>query len=417
MPTLYLWVVDTLALHRGTWSISQETKLGLYIWPHLELEEAVFFLVSNILVVWGALAYDNAVAIIDVFPFHFPPVPGIPSPLLLLQTLFLPTTLYDTKRLKGLKVAFSVLARKSRSFSLASGVFAGRLRIDLVLLYGFCRVADDLIDNASSEQEAATWVNHFSRLLDALYSSGFGSRRRRIVEALSPFPLEAQLVLRQLPVEKLPPAPLYSLLEGFRMDQKFLSPKSKTNPPIQTFEDLQQYATCVASTIAELCLHLVFFHDPDGDTKAQVKERCLDAGARMGRALQYVNIVRDVPTDAEAGRSYIPAEWKTVPEGDVDEEEEVQRETMRLRKKILDIAFAVYAENRDAIEELPVYARAGIRVAVESYMEIGRMMRYRYAEGRTLDFDGGGRAGRASVPKHRRLMVGWWAMRGWRGNP
>lgn len=415
VPTLYLWIVDTFALQRGTWSIASETKLGLYVWPHLELEEAVFFLVTNILVICGATAYDNAVAILDVFPSQFPQVPGTPSLILLLKGLFLSTSKYDTERLKGLKMALSVLARKSRSFYLASGVFAGRLRIDLILLYGFCRVADDLIDNVTSEQEAETWVKHFSRFLDVMYSSE--SDTGSINKALSPFPPEVQSVLLQLPVDKLPSAPFYSLLDGFRMDQKFLNKESKTNPPIQTFEDLQQYATCVAATIGELCLHLVFYHNPDGDTNAQVKQRCLEAGARMGRALQYVNIVRDVPTDAEAGRCYIPAEWITEPKSPFEEEARVRQETTRLRKKILEIAFALYAENRDAIEELPPYARAGIRVAVESYMEIGRMLRYRITENKSLNFDGGGRAGRASVPKHRRLMVGWRTMRGWRGTP
>ncbi len=38
LPTLYLWFVDTLALRRGTWSIGHGTKLGIYLWPHLELE-------------------------------------------------------------------------------------------------------------------------------------------------------------------------------------------------------------------------------------------------------------------------------------------------------------------------------------------------------------------------------------------
>ncbi|KEF57984.1 uncharacterized protein A1O9_05907 [Exophiala aquamarina CBS 119918] len=415
VTTLYLWIVDTFALHRGTWSIAPGTKLGIYVWPHLELEEAIFFLVTNVLVVWGATAYDNAVAILDVFPVQFPHVPGTPPPIMLLKALFLSTSKYDVERLEGLNTALSVLARKSRSFYLASGVFVGRLRIDLILLYGFCRVADDLIDNVTSEEEAETWVKHFSRFLDVMYSPE--SDAKSIKEALNPFPSEVQSVLLQLPVDKLPSAPFHSLLDGFRMDQKFLNRESKSNPPIQTFEDLQRYATCVASTIGELCLHLVFYHDPDGDTNAVVKQRCLESGARMGRALQYVNIVRDVPTDAEAGRCYIPAEWITEPKSPIEAEVRVRQETTHLRKKILDIAFALYVENRDAIEELPPYARAGIRVAVESYMEIGRMMRYRILEDRPLNFDGGGRAGRASVPKRRRLIVGWRTMRGWRGDP
>lgn len=38
LPTLYLWIVDTFALQRGTWVIEEGTKLGVYLWPGLEIE-------------------------------------------------------------------------------------------------------------------------------------------------------------------------------------------------------------------------------------------------------------------------------------------------------------------------------------------------------------------------------------------
>lgn len=31
-------MVDTFALRRGTWVIEEGTKLGLYLWPRLEIE-------------------------------------------------------------------------------------------------------------------------------------------------------------------------------------------------------------------------------------------------------------------------------------------------------------------------------------------------------------------------------------------
>ncbi|RVX70140.1 hypothetical protein B0A52_06312 [Exophiala mesophila] len=418
LPTLYLWIVDTLALRRGTWSIELGTKLGIHLWPHLEIEEAVFFLLTNMLVVWGAIAYDNAVGILDAFPEVFPEVPGTPSPVLLLKALCLPTARYDNRRIQGLNNALNVLAKKSRSFYLASGVFMGRLRIDLILLYGFCRVADDLIDNAPTQKDAVTWIENFSRFLDAIYAEK--ADQQEIRSSLAPFPKQAQSILVLLPKEKLPSAPLYALLDGFRIDQNFLAdgPDSKaTNPPIRTLIDLQRYATCVAATIGELCLSLVYYHDPDGETDLKTQQRCKMAGAQMGRALQYVNIVRDVMTDAQLDRSYIPYEWwdRSLPGEPDANREEYANQVLQHRKRILDIAFTLYAENRDAIEELPEYARAGIRVAVESYMEIGRVIRDRISKGQSLDFDGGGRTGRATVPKSRRVLVGWRVMTGWRG--
>ena len=38
LPTFYLWIVDTLALRRGTWVIEYGTKLGWHLWNGLEIE-------------------------------------------------------------------------------------------------------------------------------------------------------------------------------------------------------------------------------------------------------------------------------------------------------------------------------------------------------------------------------------------
>ena len=38
LPTAYLWVVDTIALRRGTWVIETGTKFGVHLWPGLEIE-------------------------------------------------------------------------------------------------------------------------------------------------------------------------------------------------------------------------------------------------------------------------------------------------------------------------------------------------------------------------------------------
>ena len=413
LPTLYLWIVDTLALQRGTWAIASGTKLGYCIWPHLEIEEAVFFLITNMLVVFGSCAFDNAVAIIDAFPEQFPHPAGTPSPALMIKSLILPTSKYDEQRLRGLHIALKVLAKKSRSFYLASGVFAGRLRLDLILLYSFCRVADDLIDDAPDPKEAAKWIQNFTNFLDAVYADKHDEDRFQ--QALSQFPPDAQLILRLLPVDKLPSPPLYSLLEGFKIDLKFSDPTCKQRPPIKTRVDLERYASCVASTIGELCLSLVYYHDPDRQSAdSGHRGRCVAAGGRMGRALQYVNIVRDVTTDAEVGRCYIPEEWFSKAKSEWPHKNQ-GHEVMPLRSRILDMAFSLYAENRDAIEELPAYARDGIRVAVESYMEIGRVLRERLNNHQPLDFAGGGKKGRASVPRLRRLWVGWSTMGGTRG--
>ncbi len=426
LPTAYLWIVDTIALLRGTWSIEAGTKVGIQVWPSLEVEEALFFLVTNTLVVFGLTAFENALAVIEAFPDIFPTAPTLPHPSLLMRALFLSPSKYDTARINGIREALINLSAKSRSFYLASSIFAGRLRVDLILLYAFCRVGDDLIDNASSAEDAEQWISHLALFLEISYSKD--GLPKKLDDALSPFPPASRAILAVLPTQSLPSEPLFSLLEGFRSDVDFNRVGEKVpngaaaSFPIKTAYDLETYASRVASTVAALCLHLVYHHDLSGNTYAKsspalkIREKCLDAGAKMGLALQYTNIARDVYVDAGDGRCYLPTDWlreRELTPGHVIQTRGKAEGVADTRKRLLDDAFAIYKENRGAIEALPRYARAGIRVAVESYMEIGRVLLGKMAANEALeDISGSGRRNRASVPKSRRLLVGWGALTG-----
>ena len=56
IPTLYLTFVDSFALHAGTWTISPPHSLGIFL-PVIgvPIEEAVFFLVTNTLIIQGMI--------------------------------------------------------------------------------------------------------------------------------------------------------------------------------------------------------------------------------------------------------------------------------------------------------------------------------------------------------------------------
>jgi 15-cis-phytoene synthase/lycopene beta-cyclase len=394
LPTLYLWVVDTLALKRGTWVISSGTKFGLHLWDGLEIEEALFFLLTNTLIVFGQIAFDNSLAILYTFPTLFPNPAVLPSPITLVEALCTSASRYDEARLTGLQEAVVRLKRKSRSFYLASSTFQGQLRSDLMLLYSFCRVADDLVDNASSAGDAKKWIARLQRFLDIAYGSTdkFDTSIERYV--MDSFPQDTRSALLQLPCSILSRKPLQDLLCGFDMDLAF-----NGAPPIRNEVDLEVYAQRVAGTVAQMCNELIF-HTYRTSLPLEDQRRIIQSGNRMGIALQYVNIARDISVDAKIGRVYLPTTWlkevgKTYqsvlqnPEGAGVE---------ALRSKLLDKAFALYEEARDAIEELPAEARGPIRVAVESYMEIGRVLRQ---NGYVV------KAGRATVPRWRRISVAW----------
>ncbi|WP_425146147.1 carotenoid biosynthesis protein [Deinococcus sp.] len=62
-PTLYLWATDYLAIREGIWSISPRFTLGLRLGDVLPLEEMVFFLITNLLVVTGLLSFLHPVSL------------------------------------------------------------------------------------------------------------------------------------------------------------------------------------------------------------------------------------------------------------------------------------------------------------------------------------------------------------------
>jgi len=317
LPTVYLWLVDTLALKRGTWVIQNATKTGWVLWPGLEIEEAIFFLLTNCLIVFGLVAFDNAIAVLNTCPSIFASVPNLPSPALLVRALLLPASTYDDDRILALHQSAQRLRKKSRSFFLASSTFEGRLRIDLTILYSFCRIADDLIDNAENPKEAKKWIDRLREYLDLSYSGGHKNPDGTVIPAKDPnqgmatlyavrnFPSDAVLTLIFLPSQRLDKEPLYELLNGFEMDLAFnsASPTGK----IKTENDLDLYGARVAGTVALLCIQLVLFHYPG--TSEPVARRLLAAGHDMGIALQYINIARDLCNDAKNGRVYVPSGW------------------------------------------------------------------------------------------------------------
>lgn len=207
---------------------------------------------------------------------------------------------------------------------------------------------------------------------------------------LSELPSELIKSISLLPLQALPWSPLKGLLEGFRMDLKFPNVDTTTKPrsddkdltlefPIATEKDLDQYAFYVAGTVAELLLNLVYYHSTTSTIRTKEKERVIQAGVNMGKALQYINIARDISKDArENARCYLPTSWLN--EIGLEPQDVIKNPGMRklnvLRKRLLNMAMEIYRDNVEWIERLPQEggARQGVRAAVENYVEIGRVL-------------------------------------------
>lgn len=262
------------------------------------------------------------------------------------------------------------------------------------------------MDDAQSQAEALNWITKLTGYLDLAYSQkaevgANGGELESYIE--QEFPPASRSALQLLPTRLLPSGPLYELLEGFRMDLCFTNEDGRAPEfPINNEKLLELYAHRVASTVGELCLWLVFHHSanvvPD-DTKSTL----VQAAQTMGHALQYVNIARDIKVDAQIGRVYIPNNWlkeyDVTPADIIQNPEQPLAET--LRQRLLDLAFDEYAQSRTDMNMLPDDVRGPLIVAVESYMEIGRVLREKSGVMSKT------KPGRATVPRSRRIWVAW----------
>lgn len=311
-------------------------------------------------------------------------------------------------------------------------------------------MADDLIDEPPEGLDTSDWIERLSGHLDLVYKpkkSISSTTQADMIHAYinNNFPPSARSALHLLPSSLLPPEPLYLLLEGFKTDSKFQpSTTQEKGPhnhnhhnhfPIADEHRLREYAGQVAGTIGQLCLSLITHHSSSsaaaspGPAHGAEAEVVAAAAGRMGVALQLVNIARDVAVDAVLGRVYLPTTWLAeegmmpaqlvgdiaggegegvdvdvdVAPGGEEKARGVRLESVgKMRRRLLGEAFAIYGESRGDMAWLPGESRRPMVVAVESYMEIGRVL----LEGEGASFEVvEGRPSRATVPKARRLRV------------
>jgi len=156
-------------------------------------------------------------------------------------------------------------------------------------LYAFCREVDDVADDesipiAKRREQLSAWRADVHRACGA---------------ETSQFPVnrEFQTIIRQyhLPFELFD-----ALLQGVEMDLDIKR--------YDTYEQLEIYCYRVASVVGLLSIEVFGYQDP----------ACREYAVHLGKALQLTNILRDVRSDAERGRIYIPlselARFKVLPE-------------------------------------------------------------------------------------------------------
>lgn len=177
------------------------------------------------------------------------------------------------------------VAQSGSSFYYSFLFLPAQRRRAILALYAFCREVDDIVDGDPTPPAAeappgdlahvrlAWWREEISRL----YA---GQATHPVTQALAPHVSEYAL----------PQDELLAILDGMEMDlhqSRYLD-----------FAGLRQYCHRVAGVVGLLSARIF------GCTH----EQTLDYAARLGLALQLINIIRDVGEDARNGRIYLPLE-------------------------------------------------------------------------------------------------------------
>ena len=144
-------------------------------------------------------------------------------------------------------------------------------------VYHFARRGDDITDGNLTSEEAARAIADYRGALDECFAGrGATPELAALAESVERF--------------KIPRQPFDGLILGLEMDL--------AGTRYATFDELSLYCYRVASTIGLISIEIFGYQNPSAR----------DYAVNLGKALQMVNILRDLESDARRGRLYFPGE-------------------------------------------------------------------------------------------------------------
>ncbi len=151
----------------------------------------------------------------------------------------------------------------------------------IIAVWDFCRAVDDAVDcpkHETSIRSLREEIGRWRQELDHCYGHSM------------PLTDEGRHLKPYIGRFQLPRKPFEDLIDGVEMDV--------TCKRYDTFDQLYQYCSRVASAVGLICIEIFGYRNP----------RAQDYAIALGVALQLTNIVRDVPADLADGRIYLPQE-------------------------------------------------------------------------------------------------------------
>jgi phytoene synthase len=256
------------------------------------------------------------------------------------------------------EAARKVLASKSKSFALATKLLPPDVASNVVVLYAYCRRADDAVDLATPEQQPER-LAELRAELDLVYSVRLPSD-----PALAAF---AEVVHDC----EIPRSYVEDLLAGMQMDVEGAS--------YLRVGDLALYGYRVAGVVGLMMCHVMGVRNPSA----------LEHAAHLGIGMQLTNIARDVLEDWQRGRLYLPDELLAkhgaadlraqLPAADTATLAVFPAESAgpaaRATSDLLDHANAYYVSGDEGMADLSIRCGLAVRTARLVYSAIGDRVR------------------------------------------
>jgi len=237
----------------------------------------------------------------------------------------------------------ALFSQHAKTFSLAALFFRRTEYEDVASLYAFCRVVDDLVDNADDSGRARA---RLERLREELRGG-----------ALKMFPELNHLFQRR----RLSSYYLLRMIDAVEQD---LAPRQ-----IQDLDALLHYCQGVASTVGVAMCQICGVTD----------KRAIPHAVDLGIGMQITNIVRDVYEDAAKGQIYCPRDL--FPSGFLTSDHRRNCRTVRdhykgsevlaVKKDLVDLADQFYRSGERGYCFLPLRARLAVASAAKMYRKIG----------------------------------------------
>ena len=247
----------------------------------------------------------------------------------------------------------------STSFSLGIYFLNNRIRNAIYSVYGFVRVADEIVDSFEGFDK--------KYLLEKFKEETFESIERRI--SVNPILNSFQQAVHQYDIsQKL----IDTFLKSMEMD---LEKVDYTN------EKYQQYILGSAEVVGLMCLHI--FTERDAKMYDELKPFAM----KLGAAFQKVNFLRDMKDDYQLlGRTYFPnvdmskfsVSVKKQIEDEIDQDFRMAlagiKKLPRSSKGGVYLAYVYYLSLFNKIKKLPAHKILNERVRINNSKKLGLML-------------------------------------------